>query len=73
MHEVWEDDEGKTMLCFADKSGDESRNLLEPGSKLIHTFLASSHYEAMTIYYKYMNWGVYTTEYEIDKEPYEEI
>lgn len=70
-HEVWEDPEGLTTLCLADERGNDCRNLLEPGSKIIHTFYAESHYEAMTIYYKFMDWGVYTTEFEIDKEPYE--
>jgi hypothetical protein len=70
-HEVWEDPEGLTTLCFADESGNDCRKLLEPECRLIHTFYAESHYEAMTIYYKFMGWGVYTTEFEIDKEPYE--
>jgi hypothetical protein len=45
--------------------------LLESGSKLIHEFYADSHFEAMTIYYKLMDWGTYTTIYEIDKQPYD--
>jgi len=69
-HEVWEDSEGKTTLCLADERGNECRQLLEPGSKLIHGFYASNHFDAMTIYYKFMNWGAYETEFEIDKEPY---
>jgi hypothetical protein len=70
-HEVWEDLEGLTTLCLANERGEACRKLLEPGSKLIHSFYAENHYEAMTIYYKFMDWGVYTTEFEIDKEPYE--
>jgi len=70
-HEVWEDLEGLTTLCLADERGDDCRKLLEPGSKLIHSFHAESHYEAMTIYYKFMDWGIYTTEFEIDKQPYD--
>lgn len=70
-HEVWEDLEGLTTLCLSDERGDDCRKLLEPGSKLIHTFYASSHYDAMTIYYKFMDWGIYTTEFEIDKQPYD--
>ena len=70
-HEVWEDPEGLTSLCLSDSRGNDCRNMLEPNSKLIHTFYAESHYEAMTIYYKFMDWGIYTTEYEVDKLPYE--
>ncbi|MDO1445663.1 hypothetical protein Q0590_05350 [Rhodocytophaga aerolata] len=70
-HEIWEDHKGLTTLCLADERGNDCRKLLESGSKLIHTFYASSHYDAMTIYYKFMGWGTYTTEFEMDKEPYE--
>ena len=69
-HEVWEDSEGLTTLCLADEHGDDCRKLLEHDSKLIYTFYANSHYDAMTIYYKFMDWGTYTTEFEVDKEPY---
>lgn len=70
-HEVWQESNGLTTLCLADKSGDGCRKLLELGSEIIHEFYASSHFEAMTIYYKFMEWGIYTTEFEIDKEPYD--
>lgn len=71
LHEVWIDLEGLTTLCLANQTGDKCRSLLEPGSKLIYTFRASNHYEAMTIYYQFMNWGEYKTEFEIDKQPYD--
>ena len=57
-YEVWEDPDGLTTLCVADERGNDCRKLLESGSKLVHSFYAESHYEAMTIYYKYMDWGV---------------
>ena len=56
-----------------DKVGDETWLQLEKNSILLHSFCASSHYEAMTNYYELMEWGVYTTECEIDKEPYQEL
>ncbi|QHT69131.1 hypothetical protein GXP67_22035 [Rhodocytophaga rosea] len=40
-HEIWQDEEGKTMLCLA-----------------------------MSIYYQFMHWGEYITEFEGDKQPY---
>lgn len=70
-HEVWQDQKGLTALCLADERGDDCRKLLDPNSKLIYTFYANSYYEAMTIYYEFMDWGIYTTEFEIDKQPYE--
>jgi hypothetical protein len=70
-HEIWEDPGGLTTLCLADERGDYGRQLLQPGSRLIHSFYAGSHYEAMTIYYKFMDWGIYATEFEVDKKPYD--
>mgnify|MGYP003678974481 CR=1 FL=1 len=58
------------MLCFSGELGAESRTLLEPNSKIVHSFYAESHFEAKTIYYEYMDWGVYETEFEVDKESY---
>ena len=51
LHEVWEDNEGLTMLCFSDERGDKARGMEEGKSKLIHTFYATNHFEAMQIYY----------------------
>jgi hypothetical protein len=72
-HEVWEDSEGLTTLCLSDERGDDCRKLLDPKSILKHSFYAESHFEAMQIYYKFMNWEEYMTEFEIDKEPYGKI
>ena len=70
-HEIWQDSEGLTSLCFSGDLGEESRSLLEPGSKIIHSFYADSHFSAMTKYYEYMDWGVYKTEFDVDKELYD--
>lgn len=70
LHEVWQDPKGLTELVLADERGDVQRKLLEPGSRIIYTFSANSHFKAMTIYYKFMGWGTYTTIYEQDKLPY---
>lgn len=72
-HEVWQDKEGLTMLCFSDESGDAARAMFAQDAKLIYEFYANSHFDAMTIYYKFMDWGIYETEFEIDKEPYDKI
>jgi hypothetical protein len=69
-HDIWQDPEGLTCLCYSGKLGDESRSILEPKSKIIHSFYADSNFEAMTKYYEFMNWGVYTSEFEMDKTPY---
>lgn len=73
LHEIWEDIEGLSGLILAGEQGEAARKLFqEEGKKLVHTFYASSHFEAMTIYYAYYEWGEYSTIYEYDKLPYSE-
>ena len=67
------DKDGLTSLCLADERGNDCSHLLDNGSKIIHTFYARSHFEAMTLYYAFMGWGEYQTRFECDKMPYKEI
>lgn len=69
-HDIWIDEEGKTSLCFAGELGRESRSVLDENCKIIYSFFASSHFDAMTQYYDYMKWGIYTTQFPIDKVKY---
>jgi hypothetical protein len=74
LHEVWEeiDENGQSLpgCCLAGPDGDGHRALMSSGARLIHTFEAGSHYEAMTIYYRLTGWGDYTTTEPWDREPY---
>jgi hypothetical protein len=74
--EVWEDfgDKGESLpaLVYAGPRGDKSRRLLGPKAKLVTTIRAGSHFGAMTIYYRLMGWGEYTTDQESDYQPYPE-
>jgi hypothetical protein len=72
-HEVWLDKEGLPCLCLADERGDSAREMLGESRQLIYSFYAFSHFDAMTIYYQYMDWGIYETKFEIDKEPYSDL
>jgi hypothetical protein len=76
MLEVWEDfgESGEPLpnLCYAGPLGDGHRARLSPKARLLTTFEAGSHNEAMTIYYKLMGWGQYTTDQEWDYKPYPE-
>lgn len=70
-HELWESPEGLTTFCLAGPMGDEARRLVvEPGSRLVWVVEATSHFEAMTLYYEHMGWGPYTTEHTWDYQPY---
>jgi len=72
-HEIWKDDEGLTTLCLAGKHGEDTRSkILEPDAKLVSTFDAKSHFEAMTKYYEYMDWGEYETDNAEYKKTYAE-
>ncbi len=72
-HELWMNKDGLGTFCLAGVHGDGARkNLVEPGSELVWTCEASSHFEAMTKYYKYMNWGEYTTDNDMYKQTYQE-
>lgn len=75
-HELWKDKGGEEYseqtFCLAGPRGDDARKLLSPDAKLIWTVEAGSHFEAMTAYYKFMDWGEYTTDQEWDTQPYPE-
>ena len=73
-HELWIESKDEQTFCLAGPRGDDARKLLRPGAKLVWACEASSHFEAMTKYYEYMDWGVYTTDYpEQDKKLYAEL
>lgn len=71
-HEVWKDPQGLTGLCFAGPMGDDFRALEPPGSHVIAMIEATSHFDAMTMYYALMGWGEYRTDFEADRETYPE-
>jgi hypothetical protein len=73
VHEVWEEVSGGMVLhgcCLADPLGADFRQHLEAGARLLTTFEAGSHFEAMTIYYRYLGRGAYTTHEPWDYQPY---
>lgn len=64
IHEVWEEISDGMVLhscCLAGPHGDGFRRFLEQGARLLTTFKAGSHFEAMTIYHNYLGREKYTT------------
>jgi hypothetical protein len=60
--EVWLDPEGLPGCVLAGPRGDRARELLcGPGSRLVHTFEAGSHGEAMQVYNAYLGREPYAT------------
>ena len=70
-HDIWKNKEGLTALLFSGDIGKAGRNALQKDYELVHSFNADSHFDAMTKYYEFMDWGPYTTEFEVDKKPYD--
>jgi hypothetical protein len=74
-HELWEEnvDGARTLtFCLTGPHGDQARSMLGPDAKLIWTVEAGTHFEAMTKYYEFMDWGQYKTEHDWDLQPYPE-
>ncbi|MGH9317052.1 MAG: hypothetical protein ACRD1P_08095 [Thermoanaerobaculia bacterium] len=72
VHELWEEPGGEYTFCLAGPMGEDARRMAGPGSKLVWTVEAASHFEAMGKYYKHMGWDTYTTDQEWDRQPYPE-
>ena len=74
IHEVWEeqDENGRMLesLCLAGEPGNDARARLGSAARLVTTFAASSHFEAMTMYYALYARGEYKTDYAWDHQPY---
>ena len=72
LFQVWEDDYGDDVigitLCCAGPSGDRARGLLHPDAKLLRTFEAESHLEAMALHHQLMGWEPYKPVPEFEAE-----
>ncbi|MEN2424682.1 hypothetical protein [Chromobacterium vaccinii] len=75
LHEVWEeiDEDGQSLpgLCLAGPDGDGFKALLGPGSRLVTTLYASSHFEAMKKYYEIVGYGEYVNDESWSHEPFD--
>lgn len=68
-HELWKEENGYTF-CLAASLGEGARASMDSDAKLIWTVEADSHFEAMTKYYEFMDWGEYKSDFEEDKNSY---
>jgi hypothetical protein len=75
-HELWKDIGGEQYshytFCLAGPQGDDARGLLSPDAEKIWEVEAGSHFEAMTAYYNFMDWGEYSTDQAWDMQSYPE-
>jgi hypothetical protein len=58
--------------CLAGPQGDDCRHTLAPNARLLTSFEAGSHFEAMTIYHRGLGREPYSTNEAWDYEPYPE-
>ncbi len=73
VHEIWEVVSDGMVLhtcCLAGPDGDRCRQSLEPSARLLTTFEAGSHFEAMSVYNRYLGREPYTTNELWDHQPY---
>ena len=75
LHELWDDpdSEGRYTFCLSGRMGDGARAHLSRSARLVWTVKASSHFEAMTLYYEHQGWGEYTTDQQWDHISYAEL
>jgi len=71
LHEVWVGAEGLPACCLAGPMGEAARKLLmQEGARLVWSFVAGSHFEAMTKYNEHLCREPYTSDQPKDREPY---
>jgi hypothetical protein len=73
VHEIWETTEDGMVLhtcCMAGSLGAACRETLSSESRLLITFVAECHFEAMAIYNRFLGREPYTSEHDNDRHAY---
>ena len=71
---VWRNKEGLTSLVEELSTNENiAADVINADDTIIHTFYAESHFDAMTQYYEFMNWGKYETTLEEDNLPFGDL
>jgi hypothetical protein len=74
IHEIWQEVGESGMVlhtcCLAGVMGEGCRSTVAPNARLLTTFEAGSHFEAMTIYNRFLGREAYSTDQSWDYEPY---
>ena len=75
VHEIWETTEDGMVLhtcCLAGSLGAACRETLSADSRLLITFVAGCHFDAMTIYHSFLGREPYSTDHHDDYRAYPE-
>jgi hypothetical protein len=74
VHEIWEEisDAGMVLhtCCLAGPRGEACRRILAANARLLTTFEAGTHVEAMRFYNNFLGREKYATDEAADHEPY---
>jgi hypothetical protein len=70
VHETWEEEDGVVTVCLAGPDGDGARDQLAKGARLVRTFEAGSHFEAMTLHNAALKREPYSSNEPWDFQPY---
>lgn len=79
LHEIWGERKGLdgpmyASMCIAGTLGAKHRLTLSPFARLLHTFEANSHHEAMVKMHELMKWPAYPgSENPMDRQPYDQF
>ncbi len=63
LHELWLENETEQTFCLAGPHGNGARAQLSKDARLVWSVEASSHFEAMSLYYSHMGWGEYKSDF----------
>ncbi len=75
IHEIWETTENGMVLhicCMAGSLGAACRETLASNSRLLITYVAGCHFDAMTIYNRFLSREPYSSEHDGDYQAYPE-
>ncbi len=71
---VWKDKEGLTSLIEEMFTHENiTSGVINADDTVVYTFYAESHFDAMTQYYEFMNWGKYETTFEEENLPFGDL
>ena len=63
LFEIWDDPEHSAVgFSAVSEQGDKLRKLVEPNAVRVHSFFASSDFEAFQMNYDWHGWGVWKPE-----------
>lgn len=69
-YQLWQEPDDCQTFCLAGVEGNSARALIDAQAVLVWEVEAESHFDAMTKYYAYMQWGEYLTDLpDQDKAP----